>query len=151
MRIAIATAARSVLLGVATLLILKVTVSVILGYRDYLPPDFSADFLLGRESYFWGPYSWAFYTHLVAGPLTLIVGTFLISDRFRRVAPRWHRRLGRIQVASILLLVVPSGLWMAGYALTGAVAGAGLGTLALATAACTVLGWRRAVQRRFDE
>jgi hypothetical protein len=39
----------------AALLIVKVTLSVILGYRDYLPPNFDADFLLGRESYFWGP------------------------------------------------------------------------------------------------
>jgi hypothetical protein len=135
----------------AALLILKVTLSVVIGYRRYLPPDFDADFLLGRESYFWGPYSWAFYTHLVAGPATLLAGTILVSDRFRKVAPLWHRRLGRCQVACILLLLVPSGLWMARYAATGAVAGAGLGMLALATAATTALGWRAAVSRHFEE
>lgn len=147
----IAAAARPVLMGVAALLIFKVTLSVIVGYRDYVPPDFDSDFLLGREAYFWGPYCWAFYTHLVFGPASLLLGTILISDQFRRYAPRWHRRLGRIQVACVLLLVVPSGLWMAWYAATGAVAGAGLGALAVATAACTFWGWRAAVARRFDD
>ena len=135
----------------AALLIVKVTLSVVLGYRDYLPPNFDADFLLGRETYFWGPYAWAFYTHLVAGPLSLVLGTVLISDWFRRAWPRWHRRLGRVQVACVLLLVAPSGLWMAWYAMTGAIAGAGLGTLAIATAFCTFVGWRSAVARRFEE
>jgi hypothetical protein len=138
-------------MGLAALLIFKVTLSTVIGYRHYLPPDFSADFLLGREAYFWGPYCWAFYAHLVAGPVSLVLGTILISDRFRRIMPVWHRRLGRFQVACVLLLVVPSGLWMAWYAMTGAVAAAGLGTLAVATAACTFVGWRMAVRRRFDE
>jgi Predicted membrane protein (DUF2306) len=140
-----------VLTGVAALLIFKVTLSVVIGYRDYLPPNFEADFLLGREAYFWGPYAWAFYTHLAAGPASLLLGTILISDRFRRFTPRWHRRLGRFQVACILLLVAPSGLWMSWYAATGAVAGAGLGLLAITTAACAALGWRAAVARRFDD
>ena len=144
-------AIRRLLTVVAALLILKVTLSVVIGYRDYLPPNFEADFLLGRESYFWGPYSYAFYTHLLAGPASLLFGTILISERFRRLAPKWHRRLGRVQVVCILLLLTPSGLWMARYALTGAAAGAGLASLAIATAACTALGWRTAVMRRFDE
>jgi hypothetical protein len=55
-----------------------------------------------------------------------------------------------MQVACILLLVVPSGLWMARYAATGAVAAAGLGSLAIVTAACATFGWRAAVARRFD-
>lgn len=121
------------------------------GYRQYVPPDFSADFLLGREAYFYGPYSWAFYAHLVAGPTALIVGTILVSDRFRRWAPAWHRRLGRMQVGCVLLLVVPSGLWMARYAMTGAAAGLGLGLLAIVTGICCAAGWRAAVARRFDE
>jgi|SRR5262245_8817133 len=139
------------LMAVAATLIFKVTLGVVIGYRQYIPPDFEADFLLGRQSYFWGPYCWAFYIHLIAGPTSLVLGTLLISDRFRALAPRWHRRLGRSQVACILLLLVPSGLWMAPYAATGAVAGTGLGLLAIATAACAVLGWRTAVARRFEE
>lgn len=133
----------------AALLIWKVTASAVYEYRHYFPPNFAADFLRGREAYFFGPYRWAFYVHLVSGPLSLILGTILISDRFRARWPRWHRRLGRTQGICVLLLVVPSGLWMARYAATGALAGAGLAALAIATAVCVTLGWRAAVQRRF--
>ena len=33
-------------------LILKVTFSVVLGYRDYWPANFDNDFLSGRQAYF---------------------------------------------------------------------------------------------------
>lgn len=140
-----------VLTVLAVLLICKVTLSVVIGYRHYLPPNFDSDFLQGRQAYFWGAYSWAFYMHLVAGPVSLVLGTLLVSDRFRRIAPAWHRRLGRVQAACVLLLLVPSGLWMAWYAESGAVAAAGLGSLAIATAACMLLGVKAAVERRFAE
>jgi len=142
---------RRLVVGAAVLLVAKVTVSVVLGYRSYLPPDFNADFLLGREAYFWGAYSRAFYTHLLAGPLTLIVGTILVSERFRRLAPAWHRWLGRMQVGCVLLFLVPSGLWMARYAATGMIAALGLGSLAITTAICCAIGWRAALARRFAE
>jgi hypothetical protein len=140
-----------VLAILAALLIWKVTLSVVVEYRDYVPPNFESDFLRGREAYFWGAYRWAFYTHLVSGPASLVLGTLLVSDRFRRFAPTWHRRLGRMQAVCVLLLVAPSGLWMARYAATGAIAAAGLGALAIATAACVVFGWRSAVMRRFAD
>jgi hypothetical protein len=133
------------------LLIGKVTLSVVMGYRHYFPPNFESDFLLGREAYFWGVYRWAFYAHLVSGPASLLLGTVLVSERFRRAAPLWHRRLGRAQAALLLLLLVPSGLWMARYAATGAIAAWGLGSLAIATAACVLFGWKAAVERRFAD
>jgi hypothetical protein len=133
----------------AAILIWKVTLSAVIEYRNYIPPNFDSDFLRGREPYFWGAYGWAFYTHLASGPASLILGTILVSDRFRKAAASWHRRLGRLQAACVLLLVAPSGLWMAFYAATGAVAAAGLGLLAIATATCVALGWRAAVMRRF--
>jgi uncharacterized membrane protein len=135
----------------AAVLVCKVTVSVMLGYVNYFPPNFNSDFLLGREQYFWGAYAWAFYVHIASGPLSLILGTLLIAERFRRSAPAWHRRLGRVQMVCILLFVAPSGLWMAWYAATGAVAAAGLGSLSIATAACAAMGWRAAVARRFAD
>jgi hypothetical protein len=140
-----------VLSVLAALLVGKVVASVAWAARDYVPPNFQADFLLGREAYFWGSYAWAFYAHLLAGPLSLVVGTILVSDQFRQRAPVWHRRLGRVQGILVLLLVVPSGLVMAWRAQSGAIAGAGLAALAVATAACMVLGWKAAVQRRFGD
>ena len=136
-------------LVMASLLVIRVTVGIVLNYRDYLPPNFDSDFLQGRERYFWGEYSWPFYSHIASGPVTLILGLLLLNDRFRIRFPRWHRYLGRTQVSLVVLLVAPSGLWMAYYA--ERVASIGFGTLALATAACAITGWRTAVNRRFVE
>jgi uncharacterized membrane protein len=90
--------------------------------------------------------------HLVAGPASLVLGAILLmSDRLRRTAPTWHRRLGRVQGVVVLLLVAPSGLWMAFYAEGGPIAGLGLGLLAVLTAGCMALGVRAAVLRHFAD
>ena len=88
---------------------------------------------------------------MIAGPASLLLGTLLVSERLRKGAPAWHQRLGRIQGICVLVLVAPSGLYMARYAATGGVAAAGLGSLAIVTAACVALGWRAAVQRRLAD
>lgn len=143
--------AQQIFLFALAVLILKVTASIVLGYREYFPPNFAADFLHGRESYFWGAYSWAFYAHILAGPLTLVFGLLLIADRFRLRFPGWHRTLGKLQVALVLLVLAPSGLWMARYAQLGPVAGSGFAVLSLLTALSVLGGWRTAVRRRFAE
>ena len=135
----------------AAALALKVTLSIVLGYREYFPPNFRADFLLGRESYFFGAYRWAFYAHIVAGPVALLAGLALVSERFRRRRPAVHRSLGKLQIALVTLVVAPSGAWMAWYAQSGGVAGLGFFLLAVATAGCAVMGWRSAAGRRFVE
>lgn len=135
----------------AGLLILKVTLSVVLEYGAYFPPQFTNGFLQGRQHYFFGPYQWAFYAHLLSGPVTLIFGLVLLSEKFRRFAPRGHRTLGKAQIALIVCILCPSGLWMAYYAETGAVAAIGFSTLAVATATCAILGWRAAVSQQFAE
>lgn len=133
----------------AVILILKVTVEIILGYSNYFPPNFSAEFLYGRDSYFFGAYQWAFYPHIVSGPLALFLGLLLISDSFRGRWPVWHRMLGRCHVVNVLVVVVPSGLWMARYASTGTVAAVAFTFLSIGTGVCIALGWRAAVKRRF--
>lgn len=133
-----------------TLLALKVVLVTFISYRDYMPPDFDSDFLAGRQSYFWKGYHWAFYPHIVAGPVTLLLGLVLLSESFRRRWPRWHRRLGRVQAGLVLLVVVPSGFVMALRAVFGPIAAAGLIGLAIATAVTVTMGWRAAAQRRFD-
>ena len=140
-----------ILLLLAVVLILKVTFSVMLGYRDYFPPNFDNDFLSGRQSYFAGAYQWAFYAHIVSGPVSLILGLVLISESFRRRFPKWHRSMGKVQAGVVLVLLSPSGLWIAYYAQTGAVAAIGFSLLAIATATCVLFGWRSAVKKRFAE
>lgn len=142
---------QAVLTTAVCLLILKVTLTVVMNYRDHLPLNFESDFLVGRDSYFFGAYQWAFYAHIATGPVTLIVGMFLLSDRLRKQFPKWHRCAGRIQVVLILLVVVPSGIWMAMHAATGIVAGVGFASLAATTGACVSFGWRSAVQRDFAQ
>ena len=131
------------------LLIARVTVAIVFNYRHYLPPDFTFEFLQDRESYFFGSYQWAFYTHIFSGPITLLLGIFLVSDRIRNKLPRGHRILGRVQVASVLFFVVPSGLWMAFHTESGVIASAGFACLAIATGLCASLGFQSAMRHRF--
>lgn len=142
---------QNILKLLACLVILKVIVGVVLSYRDYLPPNFESDFLRGRATYFFGSYQWAFYAHITAGPCSLVLGLTLLNERFRLRLPKWHRYLGRMQAACVLLLVAPSGLWMAFHAETGGIAGAGFATLAVATGTSISFGWLSAVRRRFAE
>ncbi|NOX55716.1 MAG: DUF2306 domain-containing protein [Planctomycetes bacterium] len=131
------------------LLILKVTAAVILGYRDYFPPDFQSDFLRGRECYFFQGYCVAFYVHLAAGPVSLVLGLVLVSRWLLRRFPTWHRWIGRVQAINVLLFLLPSGSWMGLYASAGPVATLSFSVLSVLTAFCVVIGWRHAVQRRF--
>ena len=143
------TSLQRILTLLAIVLILKVTASVVSNYHNYLPPNFATDFLLGRERYFFGAYQWAFYTHIVSGPVSLMLGLILLAERSRARFPNGHRYLGRIQVACVLLLVTPSGLWMAYHAEAGPIAGLGLATLAIATATCVSIGAWSAISRRY--
>jgi uncharacterized membrane protein len=140
-----------ILTFLAGVLIVKIVISIVSNYHNYVPPNFTSDFLRGREHFFFGAYQWAFYAHMISGPVSLILGLILISEKFRTRFPSWHRCLGRFQVACVLLLVTPSGLWMAYYAAAGPIAGVGLATLAIATAICVSQGASAAVARRFTD
>ena len=144
-------AIRRVVQVLACLLVCKTTTSILLAFGDYFPPNFRSDFLLGRSTYFFGTYQWAFYAHIITGPFTLIAGLVLTNETLRRRFPTWHRRLGRVQMVCVLFLVAPSGLWMARYAATGGVAALGFATLAVVTVICAAQGWRAAIRRRFDQ
>jgi uncharacterized membrane protein len=133
----------------AWLLIVRVVVEVVAGYRFYFPPDFSTGFLHGRRSYFHGLYQRAFFIHILSGPLTLLLGLLLVSDRIRSRVPAVHRSLGRIQLGVVLLLVVPSGFLMACRAEAGPIASAGLLALAVATGASAIIGAMAARNHQF--
>ena len=105
------------------MLILKVTASIVSNYPDYFPANFASDFLRGREGHFWGVYEWAFYTHILSGPISLILGLILIGERSFSRFPKWHRYLGRLQAGCVSVLVTPSGFVMAYHAAAGPVAG----------------------------
>ncbi len=138
-----------VLLFAVAVLIVKVTVEVMLAYGNYFPPNFQSDFLHGRDGYFFTRYQWAFYPHIVSGPVALLLGLLLMSDGYRARFPRWHRVLGRVQTLGVLFVVLPSGLVIAFDAAAGPWAAVGFVVLTLLTAACTALGWQAAVRHRF--
>ena len=79
----------NVLKWLTALLILKVTVSVVMIYDGYLPPDFSMTFLHSRQDYFWSSSSWSSYIDLVSEPPILIVGLIVLNDRFRMRFPEY--------------------------------------------------------------
>ena len=135
--------------ALAVLVVVDVLIRTLVRYADYFPPDFTTGFLVGREGHFFGTYSAAFYAHIAAGPVVLLLGLFLIHPWSRDRIPGWHRLLGRVQAIVILLVVVPSGLVMARHAAAGPIGGMGLALLALATAVCTLLGVRAARKGNF--
>ncbi len=101
------------------LLIIKVTITIVSNYVQYIPPNFQSDFLIGRERYFFGVYSVAFYAHILASPLTIVSGLVLLNRQMRGARPQLHRRLGQVHLMVVLFLVVPSGLVMSRHALNG--------------------------------
>ncbi len=84
-------------------------------------------------------------------PVSLILGLILIGEWSPEPIPEMASLSARLQVACVLLLVTPSGLWMAYYAAAGPIAAVGLAVLAITTAICVSLGARSAVTRRFAD
>ncbi len=132
------------------LIILRVTLGVVIGYVDYFPPNFYAEFLSGRQHYFFGPYQWAFWIHILFSPLVMISGLVLLGSGLRPGFRIWHRWLGRVHTVIVLGLVAPSGLWMSFYTLTGAWAGTAFAFSSCMTFACAAMGWRCALARQFN-
>lgn len=129
-------------------LICKVCGNILANYVDYFPPNFDADFLIGRRPFFRGLYSIAFYIHITTAPLVLIAGLFLLNNNFRNHYIHLHRKLGRLQALLVLLFVTPSGLIMAQHSLGGWSSGLAFGTSSILAALFTLMGWRQAVRRK---
>ena len=126
------------------ILCLKILLTMVYEYRAYFPPNFEANFLIGRRSYFFGSYGAAFYIHIISGPIAIVLGFVLMISggiaRFRRQ----HRWLGRAQGLIVLAAVLPSGLLMATRSVTGPLAGWGFAAVAMLTAICMLMAIRSA-------
>ena len=105
-------------LAIAILLV-KTVAAIVWEYRHYFPPDFEANFLIGRESMFQGLYRQAFYVHLTSSPLALLLAIVLVGSGRSGIGMRLHRLLGRLLAIIVLLAVVPSGIIMARGTLAG--------------------------------
>lgn len=133
----------------AVVLILRVLVTILANYPDYFPPDFDSLFLQGREATFTGIYPAAFYIHIFSGPVVLVNGLILLSESVRRRHGGLHRCLGRVQVAVLLLFVLPSAVVMSRHAFGGWPAGLSFLLLSAATAGCAIVGVVHARRRQF--
>lgn len=61
-------------------------------------------------------YQLAFFVHVYTAMFSLVAGGTQFSDTLRQRQPRWHRYLGWVYVATIILLAAPSGFVMGWYA-----------------------------------
>ncbi len=122
------------------LLAFRVLAGIIYEYQWYFPPNFQASgFLAGREAFFHGAYRFAFYSHIVCGPFTILIVIFLAWSGRRNVYVGIHRCLGKVQFLLVVIVLAPSGLVMATRAYTGFVAGAGFALLSIMTLAAAIL------------
>ncbi len=140
-----------VLRWLAVMLILRVLVLILTNYPDYFPPNFDSLFLQGREATFRGTYRVAFYVHIFSAPLVLLGGLILLNDYVRRRHRGWHRWLGRVHVAVLLLFVLPSSVVMSRHAFGGWPAGLSFLLLSAATASCAIVGVVYACRRRYEQ
>ena len=116
----------------------KVLVEMVFEYRFYFPADFGSSFLMGKKAIFHGAYRLAFYSHIVFGPITVLLGAYLMFRGGSGKRISLHRKLGRIQMLIVLLVIVPSGLVMAMRAYTGTIAVLGFVTQAIGTGVCGI-------------
>jgi hypothetical protein len=134
----------------AVALIVRVLVTILANYPDYFPPNFDSLFLQGREETFTGAYRPAFYVHIFSGPVVLFNGLILLSEYVRSHHGGLHRFLGRVQVAVLLLFVLPSSAIMARHAFGGWPAGLSFLALSAATGICAIIGVVHARRRCYD-
>jgi len=88
--------------------------------------------------------------HVIGAATALLVGPFQFLARFRNRRSGLHRIVGRVYVFGCLL-GASAGFPLALGSTAGPVASAGFATLSVCWFAATLLGWRRAMQRRFAE
>lgn len=88
--------------------------------------------------------------HVAAGVTALLVGPLQFVRRIRARRPAFHRVAGRIYVAACAI-GAPAGFMLALGTAAGPIAAAGFAMLALLWPLFTWLGYRAAVERRFDD
>jgi uncharacterized membrane protein len=88
-------------------------------------------------------------THMLIAPLALLLGPFQFISAIRSRAPRLHRYMGRVYVASCVIAGI-AGFATALHASGGPVAGWGFGILAVLWVASSLGGMLAAMRRQFQ-
>jgi hypothetical protein len=87
------------------------------------------------------------YIHLLAGIFCLMTPIFLFAKRFVTNGVRLHQTVGKVYVWITLILVCPTGLYLALYAKGGSITQVGFALQGLLVAYYTYRGYQ-AIQRR---
>jgi Predicted membrane protein (DUF2306) len=93
----------------------------------------------------------AFYIHITSSVLAILGGVFQFFPKILRGYPRVHILIGKIYIASILLLAAPSGLILAAFANGGLPAKVGFTLQCFVWWATTYAAWRAIMQRNWEE
>jgi uncharacterized membrane protein len=87
--------------------------------------------------------------HVASSVVALLAGPLQFVRQIRTRWPPFHRFTGRTYVAAVAI-GAPSGFVLAIGAIAGVAANTGFAVVAVLCTAFTWLGWRAAVERRFD-
>lgn len=93
----------------------------------------------------------AFYVHITSSVLAIGGGIFQFFPFILRGSPKIHRLIGKIYIASILLLAAPSGLIIAAFANGGLASKVGFSLQSVVWWATTYAAWRAIVRRNWEE
>jgi Predicted membrane protein (DUF2306) len=93
----------------------------------------------------------AFYIHITSSVLAILGGIFQFFPKILRGYPNVHILIGKIYIASILLLAAPSGLVLAAFANGGLPAKVGFTLQCFVWWAMTYAAWQAIMQRNWEE
>jgi len=134
------------------LVLIGASVLLLLSSVSYLLPGLRHPFLLERMPLsFDALWRMTLKVHVACGLYCLTAGLALLAGPVRARWPRFHRGLGRSYAAIVLLVMVPTGVYLAPYSKFGWTSGSGFvvsaGILAFATVE-TIRAARRGADRR---
>lgn len=93
----------------------------------------------------------AFYIHITSSVLAIAGGIFQFFPAILRGYPKAHIFIGKIYIASILLLAAPSGLVLAAFANGGLPSKVGFALQCLVWWATTYAAWQAIMQRNWEK
>ena len=93
----------------------------------------------------------AFYIHITSSVLAILGGIFQFFPKIGGGYPNVHILIGKIYIASILLLAAPSGLVLAAFANGGLPAKVGFTFQCFVWWATTYAAWQAIMQRNWEE
>lgn len=128
------------------------TLLIIWSSRDYLPGPFTHDFLLERP-YLLHQNWWriSVKVHAISGCLCLASSLLQYSGLLLKKYPKIHKSLGYVYIASLLFVVVPSGLILCTVAKGGLISQIGFFVMNLLTLLTVFLGLNSILNGKIKE